>query len=127
MSLPRVQLEPSSCLCPDRVEYQCHVYNAHILSWHNSHNQFNNIKYDSRDSVGKTFVSDLVTAKLTGKVSNMLQSINYTSTLRVHRYQLNETVLTCAGLLFHGNGAIKSLQTSSTYICITGNSIFNQI
>ena len=118
MSIFEVQLEPSSCLCPDRVEYQCHVYAAHSLVWHSNHDQFDDIEYVTRSNVGKTIVSDSVTAKLTGKVPNMFESINFTSTLRVHSYQLNETELTCIGLLNYLSGQVRD--SHSINICITG-------
>ena len=117
-------MKPSSCLCTDRVEYQCHVYGAHSLVWNISDDSFNGIEYVNRDHVGKTFKFDSVTTKLTSKISNMYTSVNYTSTLRVHRSQLNETELTCTGLLLHGNGAVKDSHNDSINICITGNKIF---
>ena len=120
VSIFEVQLEPSSCLCPDRVEYQCHVNEAHSLVWHSNHDQFDNIEYVTRSNVGKTVVSDSVTAKLTGKVPNMLESVNFTSTLRVHSYQLNETELTCIGLLNYFSGHIRDSHNDSINICITG-------
>ena len=119
MSILEVQLEPSSCLCPDRVEYQCLAYEAHNLVWHS--NQFDDIKYNIYDNAGKSIVSKLVTANLTGKVPNMLHSNNYTSTLRVHSYQLNETKLTCIGQLIYLIGIVRESHNHSINICITGN------
>ena len=123
VSIFEVQLEQSSCLCPDRVEYQCHVYEAQSLVWHSNNDLFADIEYVSRDRVGKTIESaDLtVTAKLTAKVANMLESSNLTSTLRVNNYQLNETELTCIGLVIGGSGTVSDSHNDSINICITGN------
>ena len=117
MSILEVKLEPSGCLCPGRVKYECHVYGAHSLAWHSNHHV---IEYSNRDRVGKTFESDSLTAILTDKVPNMFTSVNYTSTMRVHRHQLNGTKLTCTGLLSHGSGAVKDSHNDSTNICIKG-------
>ena len=117
-------MKPNSCLCPDRVQYQCHVNGAQSLVWNIRDDSFNGIEYVNRDQVGKTFESDSVTVKLTGKVENMFELVNFTSTLRVHKTQLNETELTCTGLLIHGDGSVKSTLNDSINICITSNELF---
>ena len=109
------------------MEYQCHVYEAQSLVWQSNNDLFADIEYVSRDTVGKTIESVNLTVNLTGKIPNMLESINYTSTLRVHSYQLNETELTCIGLRLHGSGAVRDSHNDSINICITGNYIFNSI
>ena len=127
MSALEVKLQPNACLCLDKVplEYECQVYEANSLVWHSNHDQFADFEYVSRDRVGKTIWSDLITTNLTGKVLNMLESVNYTSTLRVHSHQLNGTELTCIGLLLHGSGAVRDSHNDSTNICITGDVLFN--
>ena len=110
-------------MCPKRVEYKCHVHEAHSLVWHDT--QFGNIEYDNRlRAVGEIQESDSVTANLTSRIINAdLQSLNFTSSLRVHNSALNETELICSGLLLTGAGVVTNEVKNTITICITGKDV----
>ena len=105
------------------MEYKCHVHEAHSLVWHDT--QFGNIEYDNRlRSVGDIQQFDSVTANLTSRIINDdLQSLNFTSSLRVHNSALNKTELICSGLLLTGAGVVTNEVKNTITICITGNDV----
>ena len=79
------------------------------------------MKYQSIDTVGDLlYVEERVMANLTSRITNK-ESLNLTSTLKVHDFELNNTELTCSGSLAAMNGEILDSNNAIVTICITGD------
>ena len=118
----QVHLDPSagSCRCPDNITYVCQANLANSLIWSNNKLR-NDVKYQSIDTVGDLlYVEERVMANLTSRITNK-ESLNLTSTLKVHDFELNNTELTCSGSLAAMSGEILDSNNATVTICITGD------
>ena len=118
----QIHLGPSagSCSCPDNITYVCQVNLTSSLIWSNI-KLLNDVKYQIVDTAGQLYSFEKVTINLTSKIAANEESLNLTSTLKVHDFELNNTELTCSGLLTTAIGDILDSNNATTTICITGD------
>ena len=118
----QIHLGPSagSCSCPDKIAYVCQVNLTSSLIWSNI-KLLNDVKYQIVDTAGQLYSFEKVTANLTSKITANEESLNLTSTLKVHDFELNNTELTCSGSLATASGDILDSNNATVAICITGD------